>query len=499
MTLPLAINPGDPGHIPDHEEIHELLERLDDQSTFLVTGVAQDPLADRPAPALDNLGLFWYATDVPSLAYSTGSAWIEVLSNASANTFTAVNNFDDDVFFGSGRPWVDVQEQQVGAAGDGITNDTAAFQAARVLIDSLSARNGGIIFASEGDYLLDNDALDFADTQGITIMGVGMPSGGAVTASVLRFTDTSGSRCIDARTTAGFKLKGLYIVQSGAGFAGYVVDYRHSATAMDSQLGIIEDCWISCVSTARAVNLFRTHSMAFRHSVFSGGANALHGGQSQYANRIVVDDCIFIGQVDAPILDPTGSGGQTWTVTNNSFQQLASGATGVIRSTVRMTGLVFMGNWVGDGNNTGIVIDAVAIDGLLCVGNFISHADKAIRYNGAFIGTGALIAANIFSEITTAVVDMATGPPVVAGFVYLGNYFHGTIGARILGAPSSDSIYSEGSNVTKVVGVLRATLGLGTVHEGANTPTGGVSGDIRAGTGKIWLNDGGTWKSATVA
>lgn len=41
--------------------------------------------------------------------------------------------------------------------------------------------------------------------------------------------------------------------------------------------------------------------------------------------------------------------------------------------------------------------------------------------------------------------------------------------------------------------------GTHTVHVASATPTGGRSGDIKVGTGKIWVNDGGTWKSATVS
>jgi hypothetical protein len=57
----------------------------------------------------------------------------------------------------------------------------------------------------------------------------------------------------------------------------------------------------------------------------------------------------------------------------------------------------------------------------------------------------------------------------------------------------------SGAAVLTVTGTLRNTVGVGTQHVGAATPTGGASGDIRVGTGKIWVNDAGTWKSAAVA
>jgi len=43
------------------------------------------------------------------------------------------------------------------------------------------------------------------------------------------------------------------------------------------------------------------------------------------------------------------------------------------------------------------------------------------------------------------------------------------------------------------------TLGLQARHVAGATPTGGQSGDIVVGTGKLWANDAGTWKSVAIA
>jgi hypothetical protein len=48
-------------------------------------------------------------------------------------------------------------------------------------------------------------------------------------------------------------------------------------------------------------------------------------------------------------------------------------------------------------------------------------------------------------------------------------------------------------------GAARFPAGVSTRHMAGTTPTGGVSGEVRVGTNKIWVNDAGTWKSATVA
>ncbi len=48
-------------------------------------------------------------------------------------------------------------------------------------------------------------------------------------------------------------------------------------------------------------------------------------------------------------------------------------------------------------------------------------------------------------------------------------------------------------------GNCRAVGAVGHQHVGAATPTGGSSGDVKIGNGKIWVNDAGTWKSAAIA
>lgn len=130
MTLPLAITPGDPGHVDDHEEAHTLLGRLDGQTAFTATGVSQGLLADRPAAAASNEGLIYHATDVPATFYSDGSTWTQWVLSDDSVTWTGIHNHDEDVFFGSGRPWVDVMHEDFGATGDDVTDDGPAIQAA---------------------------------------------------------------------------------------------------------------------------------------------------------------------------------------------------------------------------------------------------------------------------------------------------------------------------------------------------------------------------------
>lgn len=47
-------------------------------------------------------------------------------------------------------------------------------------------------------------------------------------------------------------------------------------------------------------------------------------------------------------------------------------------------------------------------------------------------------------------------------------------------------------------GTARFPAGIMTRHMGGTTPTGGVSGEVRVGTNKLWANDGGVWRSVTI-
>lgn len=76
MPLPTAINPGDPGHVEDHEEIHALLDDVDQVNGFTVAQILQGTLAARPAAGTARR--WYFATDGPTLYYDNGSAWQEV-------------------------------------------------------------------------------------------------------------------------------------------------------------------------------------------------------------------------------------------------------------------------------------------------------------------------------------------------------------------------------------------------------------------------------------
>jgi hypothetical protein len=73
------------------------------------------------------------------------------------------------------------------------------------------------------------------------------------------------------------------------------------------------------------------------------------------------------------------------------------------------------------------------------------------------------------------------------------NYYHITT-ENMFGAAITDAGARNVGNL-----FTGGDVRIGVQHYAAATPTGGVSGDIAVGNGKIWVNDAGTWKSAAIA
>lgn len=123
------------------------------------------PVYQRYAPT-HSAGLNWFDTNTQKMFVSNGSAWTQVwrvfvgtaTTNGTQTTAISVNiNNSSDVVKATDiitkGPWVDVRA--FGAKGDGVTDDTAAIQAA---IDSLrtdsNESSGGTVMFPKGRYLL---------------------------------------------------------------------------------------------------------------------------------------------------------------------------------------------------------------------------------------------------------------------------------------------------------------------------------------------------------
>lgn len=271
MTLPIVISLGDPGHIGHHEEIHELLGRLDGQTDFLTTGVFQDLLASLPAAGASNLGLFRYATDTDRLAYSDGGAWRSLAITELPNTF------DDDAYFASGRPWVDVMA--FGALGDNATDDVVDMQAA---IDSLGV-TGGEVFVPKGDFVTSAN-LDVPAN--VAVRGTGW-------GSQVRYTGGGNAFEISgAGTLSRFyvKITGLRITTASGAAGIYLKDCAEVTIANNfingfSNAAILSDPTVGVNLGVITINVFCNELRANGRGIRTIGANA-HNQWTVIGNHI---------------------------------------------------------------------------------------------------------------------------------------------------------------------------------------------------------------------
>lgn len=214
-SLPINIQPGDPGHIGHHDSIHELLAALASQTGFVATGYQQGTLASRPGASGANEGMFWFATDTLALYYSTGGVWFDIGAGGGG---------------GGSSPFY-FPESYDPAAGPGGTpaQNLAALQAAA---DDAEAAGGGIVFVGPGTWGVASTALGVFLGHGVELLGSGLgatilemddPNTGLNNGGLIRGRPhsttgdmTAGSRVLQVASAAGWRVGGVVQVL-GAG------------------------------------------------------------------------------------------------------------------------------------------------------------------------------------------------------------------------------------------------------------------------------------------
>jgi hypothetical protein len=163
-----------------------------------------------------------------------------------------------------------------------------------------------------------------------------------------------------------------------------------------------------------------------------------------------------------------------------------------------------------DHNNAASILDAVNITSAATAGTSLgitavntSLSTLKVSNSGAQT-SGAVVGAEGTSTSRTAGVFRAEA---AGGFCFDGLCTNAAaVGLHLKAAASqsADMVTIKNTGGTPIASVdatgsVRSTVGVGTQHVGAGTPTGGQSGDIRVGTNKLWVNDAGNWKSVAVA
>jgi hypothetical protein len=113
--------------------------------------------------------------------------------------------------------------------------------------------------------------------------------------------------------------------------------------------------------------------------------------------------------------------------------------------------------------------------------NLYRSAANTLKTDDAFFAVDQVVASLGTNQVNVG----AVGPGFLAGLTF--------------GMSGDTNLYRSAADTLKTDDTFRSAAALGTAHVAAVTPTGGASGDIKIGNGKIWVNDAGTWKSVAVA
>lgn len=314
-----------------------------------------------------------------------------------------------------------------GALGNGVSDDTAAIQAA---IDSVATNGGTVLFPAGKTYVVAT-SLSVLEKSSVCLVGEGNATAGAAKGTILKFTAASGARLIDARSSYGFKLQGFYIWQSNASFSGYVVDLGWGASNSDSAFAIIKENIFSAAGAVKHINITRSITITVSQNNFAGGARAIFCNNSggDYANAINVNGNQFIGQSSAPVYNG-GAGSQVWNINDNIFEALASGSAGAFIAT-GLTSFSFSGNYCGDANTLGswFVLSGGVSAGTI-TNNLFATGGTGIYLEGASTNQGLTITSNCFSGIATADVYIVPGHLAYAD---IHNNFHYSSASSITG------------------------------------------------------------------
>lgn len=312
-----------------------------------------------------------------------------------------------------------------GAVGDGVTDDADAINAA-VAAAAASGRGGRIIFPPGHTFAFGSPiVLDGLHT--IALEGQCLPQGLGVTESntTLLYTGTGTDAAISAKGTQGVALRNLRVMNSDAGFTGYLVDL--SGTTNDTNNALVDGCQFQGVdlshgNAAGGLLLNKAISSTVHNCQFSYMALGIRGVTSaSYSNAIRVIDCKFVQlSSDSAIRNA----GQQWKVDGCTFEPNQAGKACMYAEDNGFTAygpVTFIGCWSGDATTSGNSWLNYGGNGLAVVGCYLAGtgggSDPCILLGGSSAVQGVTLINNYY-EGAYAVGTTGTGN--IFGFLILG-------------------------------------------------------------------------------
>jgi hypothetical protein len=390
-------------------------------------------------------------TDMPDLGAVTDTSSV-VGERAGSGRFNAlalrdymaasfVTQADFDAAFGALHLPFNVRD--FGAKGDGVTDDTAACQAA---INAAGA--GGTVLFPTGTYLL---SATLNALTGQQILGEGPNN-----STLHRVTDHGDT--IRFAQAWGVAVRNLWFTHSTMyGLTDTSLPNRVTSNSahlrfQNAQGVVVEDCWIWRLPYQIAIDagsLIKVHRCNIQgtwdpnYVAAQEGIAAIQVGGVAYTQIIAVEHCYFGGSGNGPrnvTFTSADTGAHTFSITQNCGNQYAV-------QIIQCEDLIVANSYFGGNASANVISDPVAGSVNLdwrFTGNFFDGAGVTgamITFNAqadVTAVTGVTIAGNVFNgELQTQnaiVAQNITGgiSVVLANFAITGNTFAATVGSAIM-------------------------------------------------------------------
>jgi hypothetical protein len=338
-----------------------------------------------------------------------------------------------------------------GAKGDGVTNDTAAIQAA---IDAALAAGGGKVYVPKGTYIVGSLVMK----NHVELYGDGVAS------TILSSSHTGyGLKTINpvnSSTAAWTIVRDLRIVNSnGANVDGGIVDVGGTFVLMENVL--VQGFKYGCILDQTELSTVR--QCHFTTQLFAGmwlvnNAEYSAGAISGFSNRITVQECQFnqAGTVYGVVED----GGVTHSFINNNFngcstQLRAAGVTGLTISESEWESCTVCN--VSFNLTTAAGAGVGTTSAAIISGNMFTTTAGA---SGNIVNNSGVAYLTLQSNILSSPVSpsVALGASVIAEFITLGNSFsYPTAYSGAAARTISSSLYGA---ITPGITIGGATTGI---------------------------------------